>query len=68
MGRGRVEAGDRLIGEHDPRFLCESAGDCDALLLPTGEIRCPLIELWQDADTVECPVGQLLVALPVAPE
>jgi hypothetical protein len=36
-GRFRIEAGDRLVGEQDPAFLCQRPRDCDALLLPSRQ-------------------------------
>jgi hypothetical protein len=47
-GSGRVEARDRLIGEHDLRLLGHGARDADALLLPAGKL----------VGAVECPVGK----------
>ena len=38
VGGRRIEAGDRLVGEHDRRLLHQRAGNADALLLAAGQI------------------------------
>jgi len=39
VGRLRIEIAGRLVGQQHPRAVGDCAGDCDALLLATGQFR-----------------------------
>ncbi len=60
--RHAVELAGRLVGEEHLRASGEGAGDADALLLASGELRRPLGGVTGETDAVE-EVGHPGVAL-----
>src|SRR3989441_1386714 len=58
MARGRVEAGDRLVGEHEVGLLHQRARDTDALLLAAGEGVGALERAIRDAHAAEVLEGK----------
>jgi hypothetical protein len=49
----RVEGRRGFVEQHDSGFHRQRPGDCDALLLPTGQLRGVLVALFGDADALE---------------
>ena len=64
LGAGAgVEVAGRLVGEDDLRLRGEGAGDGDTLLLPTGELRRPVLQAVLQPDGLDDVVEPLGVGL-----
>ncbi len=56
-----IDAGERLVEEHDQRVLHEGAGEEDALLLAAGELADVAVAHAAEAEAVERLGGALAV-------
>src|SRR3954449_12290548 len=53
VAHGGVEIAGRLVGEHDARRSDDRPRDCDALLLPAGELRRKVMNARRKSDAIE---------------